>query len=118
MQPSLRTLYMSSYDLALHLSRWENGESRAGLKLSLSPAYESVDAAPAWNWLRQPVGHGYFAQSPAVVRDIQQVAVELPPVAAAGRLTSAFNTHGTLQLCDRLCWGHAWHEDKHYLIIP
>ena len=115
-----RTLYISYYDLALHLSRFWNGNARAGLALSLSGAYDSVDAARAGNWFKQPGGHAYFAQSAAVVRDIQLIVAKLPPVAAPRRLRSATNVHGTLQLCDgnRTCLCHMQNAGQHYLIIP
>ena len=119
-QACQRTLYISIYDMALHISKFWNGNTRAGLELSLSPAYESVDAARVGDWFRQPIGHGYFAQSPAVIRDIQLIVAELPPVEAARRLRSTANVHGTLQLCSRslTCQCRMQNAGRHYLILP
>ena len=115
---SPRTLYLSANDFALQLSAFghafvPNGFSRAGLQLSISAAYDSIDASFTWTY-RQASGHRYFAQSAAVTRDLQRLFAEQPPVAAVNRLHSNRNQAGTLRRC--VC-SDQQHVDRHFEIM-
>ena len=75
------TNYASSNDAALRLSRKANAEPRAGDTeggLMIVEGVETIDASAVNS---EPLGHSYFADSPAMIRDLRGLLRDAKPEA-------------------------------------
>jgi esterase/lipase superfamily enzyme len=73
------TLYASSKDLAVHLSRWIHDYSRIGFHPPIS-VFDGVDTVSVSNVDLTLLGHGYVGEAREVLHDMERlIATDQPP---------------------------------------